>query len=141
MKRFHLVTLLSVLLLSVAGEAVADDDDELKSLLEKVVEATGGIKVAEATAWTQMVRFKDPKLGVAIHRHFVELPDKFRSEVEFESNTADGKKRTRLSTSSTVTRAGRHLCTTASRKGRSRVTSSSESRSNLKSAVGASFFR
>ena len=88
-----MVTLLSVFLLSAAGEAGAVDDDELKSLLEKVVKAAGGNYVANAKAWTQTIRFKDPKLGVATHRQFVELPDKFRSEVEFETDTADGKKK------------------------------------------------
>ena len=83
----------TVLLLSAAGEAMANDDGELKSLLEKVSKAAGGNKVANAKAWTQTIRFKDPKLGVATHRQFVELPDKFRSEVEFESDTADGKKK------------------------------------------------
>ena len=93
MVRFRLMTLLSVLLLSAAGEAGAVDDDELKSLLEKVVKAAGGHYVANAKAWTQTIRFKDPKLGVATHRQFVELPDKFRSEVAFETDTADGKKK------------------------------------------------
>ncbi len=93
MVRFRLVALLSVLLLSTSGAAGADDDGERKVLLEKVVKAAGGKKVADAKAWTQTTRFKDPKLGIAIHRHFVELPDKFRSEVEFESDTADGKKK------------------------------------------------
>ncbi len=92
MTRFQLVGLLSVLLLS-AGEVEADDEGAMKSLLEKVVEAAGGKKVADAKAWTQTTRFKDPTLGIATHRHFVELPDKFRSEVEFESDTADGKKK------------------------------------------------
>ena len=93
MVRFRLVTLLSVLLLSAVGEAGAVDDGELKSLLEKVVKAAGGNNVANAKAWTQTIRFNDPKLGVATHRHFVELPDKFRAEVEFETDTADGKKK------------------------------------------------
>jgi hypothetical protein len=91
--RFRLMGLLSVLLLVAAGKAGADDDGELKSLLEKVVKAAGGNKVADAKAWTQTIRFNDAKLGVATHRHFVELPDKFRSVVEFESDTADGKKK------------------------------------------------
>ena len=93
MERFRLVALLSFLLLSTAGEAGADDEVDLKSLLEKVVKAAGGNKVANAKAWTQTIRFSDPKRGVATHRHFVELPDKFRSEVEFETDTADGKKK------------------------------------------------
>jgi hypothetical protein len=96
MARFRWVALISVLLLSAAGKAGADDDAELKAVLEKVVKAAGGKKVADAKAWTQTVRFDDPKLGVATHRHFVELPDKFRSEVEFETDTADGKKKTTI---------------------------------------------
>jgi hypothetical protein len=91
--RFRWATLLSVLLLCAAGKAGADEAGELKALLEKVVKAAGGSKVADAKAWTQTIRFNDPKLGVATHRHFVELPDKFRSEVEFETDTANGKKK------------------------------------------------
>jgi hypothetical protein len=91
--RFQSMVSFSLVVLSAASIAGADDDANLKALLSDVVKAAGGSKVANAKAWTQTIRFNNPKLGVATRRQFAELPDKFRSEVEFESNTADGKKK------------------------------------------------
>jgi hypothetical protein len=72
------------------GRGGDDDDDELKPFLKKVVAAVGGEHAAGVKAWTQTCRRKINILkgkGSVVFRDFVELPDRFRRETEFEGGT------------------------------------------------------
>ena len=80
-----------LLVATVAGGG--DGAGEMRPLLEKVEQASGGVRLRDAQSWTQTIHFKDPNEGVVTHRYFVELPDRFRLEAEYEEDTPDGKKR------------------------------------------------
>ena len=70
--------------------AAKGDDDELKPFLEKVVAAVGGEPATGVKAWTQTYRLKINAIkvkGSVVYRDFVELPDRFRQETEFEGKT------------------------------------------------------
>jgi internalin A len=86
---FRLCGCVGVALLAVVN-AAKGDDDELKPFLEKVVAAVGGERTAGVKAWTQTFRRKIHTLkrkGSVVYRDFVELPDRFRREAEFEGET------------------------------------------------------
>ena len=77
-------------LLTVAVAAAGGDGDELKPILEKVVAAVGGEQATGVKAWTQTSRAEINSLKFktsAVFRDFVELPDRFRREIEFEGQT------------------------------------------------------
>ncbi len=74
----------------LAVVTAAKGDDELKPFLEKVVAAVGGEQATGVKAWTQTSRRKINAIKVkesVVHRDFVELPDRFRRETEFEGET------------------------------------------------------
>jgi internalin A len=74
----------------LAVVTAAKGDDELKPFLEKVLAAVGGEPATGVKAWTQTYRIKVNAIklkGSVVHRDFVELPDRFRHETEFEVKT------------------------------------------------------
>jgi internalin A len=77
-----------VAILTVATAAAGGEDDELKPFLKKVVAAVGGGQATGVKAWTQTSRLNAINVkGSVIYRDFVELPDRFRRETEFEGGT------------------------------------------------------
>ena len=90
MASFRLCGFGGVALLTVAAAAAGGEDDELKPFLKKVVAAVGGEHATGVKAWTQTCRRKINTLkgkGSVVFRDFVELPDRFRRETEFEGGT------------------------------------------------------
>ena len=63
-----------------------DEKDDLKPIIDKAVKAAGGEKLTGLKAYTWTFRSKRTDGGMFVTREFVQLPDRYRSEVENEQN-------------------------------------------------------